>query len=179
MGATGNKTFTANWTPTNYTISYNLNGGAASNKNAYNIETDTFILNNPTKTGYTFVGWTGSNGLTPQKSVSIVKGSTGNKTYTAVFQKNVYTIITKNTGSGVLSDSSKIEYADNTSVFIVSAEGYTTSSLKIDGVTINPVTKYNFLNVEKDHKVEATFSVTQNKKMELIQKGYSWIDLKL
>ena len=178
-GSTGDKTYTANWTPTNYTISYNLNGGTASNKTSYNIETDTFTLNNPTKTGYTFVGWTGSNGSTAQKSVSISKGSTGNKSYTAVFQKNVYTITTKNTGSGVLSDSSKIEYADNTSVFIVPAEGYTTSSLKIDGVTINPVTKYNFLNVEKDHTVEATFTITQNKKMELIQKGYSWIDLKL
>lgn len=113
-GSTGDKTYTANWTPTNYTISYNLNGGTASNKASYTIETETFTLNNPTKTGYTFVGWTGSNGITLQKSVSISKGSTGNKSYTAVFQKIVYTITIKNTGSGVLSDSSKIEYADNT-----------------------------------------------------------------
>ena len=176
---TGNVSVTARWTPHNYTISYNLNSGSASNKTSYTIETDTFTLNNPTKTGYTFVGWTGSNGTTPQKSVSIAKGSTGNKSYTAVFQKNVYTITTKNTGSGVLSDSSKIEYADNTSVFIVPANGYTTSSLKIDGVSATPVTKYNFLNVQANHTVEATFSITQNKKMELIQKGYSWIDLKL
>jgi len=51
--------------------------------------------------------------------------------------------------------------------------------LKIDGVSVTPVTKYNFLNVQANHKVEATFSITQDKKMELIQKGYSWIDLKL
>lgn len=170
---------TANWRLTDYSITYNLNGGTANNKTSYNLETETFTLNNPTKTGYTFVGWTGSNGTTPQKSVSISKGSTGNKSYTAVFQKNVYTITTKNTGSGVLSDSSKIEYADNTSVFIVPANGYTISSLKIDGVSVTPVTKYNFLNVQANHTVEATFSITQNKKMELIQKGYSWIDLKL
>lgn len=76
---------TAKTTPINYTISYDLNGGAVvvSNPTSYNIETPTFALHNPTKLGYVFVGWTGSNGTTPQKSVSIYKGSTGNKFYKA------------------------------------------------------------------------------------------------
>lgn len=76
---------TAKTTPINYTISYDLNGGAVavSNPTGYNIETPTFTLNNPVKIGYTFVGWTGSNGTTPQKNVSIYKGSTGNKSYKA------------------------------------------------------------------------------------------------
>ena len=64
-------------------------------------------------------------------------------------------------------------------MFIIPAEGYTTSSLKIDGVSVSPVTKYNFLKVEADHKVEATFTITQNRKMEFMQKAYNWIDLKL
>ena len=137
--------------------------------------------------------------------------------------------------SGALSDSSKVEYDDDTSVYImirgskghfnincvncfkiaqwnssdsigiyhlivynsktiktiicaytfwpsyhiIPAEGYTTSSLKIDGVSVSPVTKYNFLNMEADHKVEATFTISQDRKMELMQKGYSWINLKL
>lgn len=78
---------TAKTTPINYTISYDLNGGTVvvSNPTSYNIETPTFTLNNPVKLGYTFVGWTGSNGTTPQKSVSIYKGSTGNKSYKANF----------------------------------------------------------------------------------------------
>lgn len=77
--------FTAKTTPINYTISYNLNGGAVvvSNPTSYNIETPTFALHNPTKLGYVFVGWTGSNGTIPQKAVSIYKGSTGNKSYKA------------------------------------------------------------------------------------------------
>lgn len=76
---------TAKTTPINYTISYNLNGGAVvvSNPTNYNIETPTFALHNPTKLGYVFVGWTGSNGTIPQKAVSIYKGSTGNKSYKA------------------------------------------------------------------------------------------------
>lgn len=84
-GTTGNRTYTATWTPVNYTIAYELNGGsvASANPTSYNIETTTFMLNNPTKVGYDFAGWTGSNGSTPQTTVSIAKGSTGNKTYTA------------------------------------------------------------------------------------------------
>lgn len=52
-------TFTATWTSINYTISYDLNGGAVAvnNPTSYNIETPTFTLNNPTKTGYIFEGW--------------------------------------------------------------------------------------------------------------------------
>jgi uncharacterized repeat protein (TIGR02543 family) len=84
-GSTGNRTYTATWTPVNYTISYDLNGGAVvvSNPTSYNIETPTFTLNNPVRLGYVFVGWTGSNGTTPQKAVSVYKGSTGNKSYKA------------------------------------------------------------------------------------------------
>ena len=71
-----------------YTIKYNLNGGTASNPSKYTIETDDITLNNPKKTGYTFSGWTGSNGETKQISVTIVKGNTGNKTYTANYSAN-------------------------------------------------------------------------------------------
>ena len=100
-GSTGNKSYTAHWTPVNYTISYNANGGSLSGqKTSYNIETATFTLPTPTRTGYTFTGWTGSNGTTAQKTVAIAKGSTGNKSYTANWSINAYTIgYTLNGGS--------------------------------------------------------------------------------
>ena len=76
-----------------YTIGYTLNGGTVSgNPTSYNITTDTITLKNPTRTGYTFAGWTGSNGTTKQTTVTIPKGSTGNKTYTANWTANTYTI---------------------------------------------------------------------------------------
>lgn len=94
-GSTGNKSYTANWTPVNYNISYDLNGGSVTPTNAnpttYNIETATFALTNPTRDGYTFKGWTGSNGSTPEKTVTIAQGSTGDKSYTAQWVVN-YTI---------------------------------------------------------------------------------------
>lgn len=107
-GSTDNKVFYAKWTPVNYTISYNLNGGSVSgNPSSYNIETATFTLKNPTKTGYTFTGWTGSNGSTVQTSVSIAKGSTGNKSYTANWRANTYTVAyNANGGSGTTASSS-------------------------------------------------------------------------
>ena len=106
-GTTGNKSYTANWTPINYTITYNLDGGTANNKTSYNIETATFTLSNPTKNGYVFVGWTGSNGTTKQTNVSIAKGSTGNKSYTANWTPIKWTVkYDANGGTGTMSDSS-------------------------------------------------------------------------
>ena len=88
-------TLYAQWSATGYSITYTLNGGTVSgNPTSYTADTATFTLKNPTKNGYDFAGWTGSNGTTPQTSVSIAKGSTGNKSYTANWSQNVisYTI---------------------------------------------------------------------------------------
>ena len=86
------------WQINTYTITYNLNGGSLeqdkTNPTTYNINTETITLNNPTnisKPGYNFTGWTGSNGTTPSKSVTIAKGSTGNKTYTANWEEKTTT----------------------------------------------------------------------------------------
>ena len=82
----------AKWSIISYSISYNLNGGSISNnKTSYNVE-DTFTLPKPNKTGYTFEGWTGSNGSTKQTTVTISKGTTGNLNYTANWNKNSYTV---------------------------------------------------------------------------------------
>ena len=77
-----------------YTITYDLNGGKLPQKNpvTYNIETDTFQLNNPMRDGYRFDGWIGTvEGETintlPQTNVQIAKGSTGNRSYVANWKK--------------------------------------------------------------------------------------------
>ena len=106
MGSS-NVTISASWNVINYTITYNLNGGSANNPTSYNIDTTTFTLTNPTKTGYTFNGWTGSNGSSPQTSVTISKGSQGDKTYTANWTAVTYTITYNcNDGSGSTASSS-------------------------------------------------------------------------
>lgn len=79
---------TSTCSTTTYTITYNLKGGSVSgNPTTYTVETNTFTLKKPTKSGQTFLGWTGSNGTSLQKTVKINKGSTGNKTYTADWER--------------------------------------------------------------------------------------------
>lgn len=88
-----NTTIWAQWDLITYNITYELNGGTANNLPAtYNVTTSTFTLPTPTRPGYSFAGWTGSNGSTAQTTVTIAKGSTGNKSYTANWNLNSYTI---------------------------------------------------------------------------------------
>lgn len=84
------------WTADEYNIIYNLDGGTLNGKtnpDTYNIETPTFTLNNPTKTGYTFEGWTGTDITGTSKIVTINQGSIGNRTYTATWTPIEYSIV--------------------------------------------------------------------------------------
>ncbi len=92
-----NVTLYANWQQNVYTVSYIMNGGEnqTSNPVSFSYEDDDIELAAPTKTGYTFTGWTGSNGNTPQTSVTIANNSNENKTFTANWQVNQYTITFK------------------------------------------------------------------------------------
>ena len=76
----------------NCNITYNLQGGTvAGNPETYCSGKDSFILNNPTKDGYVFEGWTGSSiekegynkNIVPSKVAEIKTTDKGSKTYTA------------------------------------------------------------------------------------------------
>ncbi|MBQ6165689.1 MAG: InlB B-repeat-containing protein, partial [Clostridia bacterium] len=79
-----NLSYKANWQINTYNIGYTLNGGSVSgNPSTYTVETSPVRLNNPTKTGYTFTGWTGSNGAAPSTDVTVPNGvSSGLSGYT-------------------------------------------------------------------------------------------------
>ena len=79
-----------------YNITYDFDGGTLSKQNPskYTVE-DEITLNNPTKAGYTFAGWS-SDGETYQTSYTIAKGTTGDLYISASFSANqdtVYTVI--------------------------------------------------------------------------------------
>lgn len=70
-----------------YKITYDLDGGVLNdgshNSGSYAEISLPFSLSIPTKDGYEFIGWTGSNGDTPELEVRIPKGTTGNLNYKA------------------------------------------------------------------------------------------------
>lgn len=79
LTTTGKITLYAVWTPIKYTVSYYLNGGKnnANNIISYTVATKTFTLKNPTKAGYTFVGWY-SDSKFKTRVTKITQGTTGN-----------------------------------------------------------------------------------------------------
>ena len=86
----------ATYTKDVYNITYNYAGGAldegVTNRETYTVDTVSFELNEPKKTGYNFTGWTGTDLTEPTKPVTIAQGSVGNRTYTANYEKQVYTV---------------------------------------------------------------------------------------
>ena len=99
---TGDKTFYAKWTPITYTITYEnlLDGTNPNTINSYTIESPTITFENPTRTGYTG-SWNPS---------SIESGSTGNKTITAAWGINKYTVTFKDYNGTVLKTQNDVEY---------------------------------------------------------------------
>ena len=145
---------------TTYTITYNLDGGTVTGNPTSYTSNDTITLVNPTKEGYTFTGWTGSNGTTPSTTVTIAKGSTGNKTYTANWTINTYTITATAGANGTITPSGTItvSHGSNQTFNIAPNAGYVLSELKIDGNAVTTASSYTFENVTSNHTITATFS---------------------
>ena len=162
-------TLTAQWTVNQYTITYNLAGGTAEgNPNTYTIETKAFTLKNPTKSGYTFTGWSGT-GLDGENNmtVTIPTGSTGNRTYTAHWRYNgsghsysYYTIKATAGAGGSISPSGNVSVREgrDRTFTITPDKGYAVSNVKIDGKSIGAVKSYTFENVRRTHAIEVIFT---------------------
>ena len=90
---TTDATLYAHWIPTEYNITYELNGGTnhASNPKTYNI-TQEITLQAPTYTGHIFKGWFDNADFTGDAILSISAGSTGAKTFYAKWEIGTYEI---------------------------------------------------------------------------------------
>ena len=157
------------WQTDTYTITYDLDRGTADdNPTGYTVETETFTLKNPTRPGYIFSGWSGT-GLTGENNltVTIEKGSTGNRSYTAHWRYNggggsgysYYTIkATAGTG-GSISPSGNVSVREgrDQTFTITPDKGYAVANVKIDGKSIGAVKSYTFENVRRTHTIEVIF----------------------
>ena len=138
-GSTGDKTYIENWELTEYNITMDLNGGSGQEKVVYTMTDEDFELPTPTRNGYEFVGWTGEGITTPQTSVIIPKGSTGNKAYTANWQVIEYTI-TLDTNGGPVVSPIKYTVEDLFTLPYILRPGYEFAGWTLDGSGMLPFT---------------------------------------
>ena len=136
-GSTGDKTYIENWKLTEYNITMDLNGGSGQEKVVYTMTDEDFELPTPTRNGYEFVGWTGERITTPQTSVKIPTGSTGNKAYTANWQVIEYTI-TLDTNGGPVVSPIKYTVEDLITLPYILRPGYEFAGWTLDGSGMIP-----------------------------------------
>ena len=164
------------WQMDTYAITYDLNGGTAEgNPDTYTVETDAFTLKNPTRPGYTFTGWSGT-GLTGEDNltVTIQKGSTGERSYTAHWRYNggssggssSYPItVPSKTENGTVTVSPKNASAGSTVTITVKPDsGYVLETISVTDKNGNDLKltdkgggKYTFTMPASKVEVKATF----------------------
>ena len=93
------------FSPINYNITYNLDGGtnAEGNPSTYNIEDGNIVLGEPTKTGYTFGGWYDNENFAgdPIDEFNFADPGDPNREFWAKWTANTYTVhFDANGGSG-------------------------------------------------------------------------------
>ena len=117
------------WSTKDYTVDYDLAEGTINGKNVveYDPEDEVFTLINPTRTGYTFAGWIGTDLSEPQVNVTVPTGSYGDRTYTATWTANEYTVTYDPAGGNVSSATQMVAYDSNVEYLIPERTGYTFS----------------------------------------------------
>ena len=174
-GSYGNKTLYAKWTPTTYTITYNLNGGTNDNENpaSYTIESETITLAAPTRTGYIFAGWY-TDEYYSADITEIPTGSTENKNLYAKWEHILYTADTINeidlsklnetytiyvigdiTNETVKNIGDKIQYANHAICLDLSEATGLTEITANDGKSVLANTNYNFKELILPNTIES------------------------
>ena len=119
------QTLYAVWDVVNYSITYDTNGGSISGqKTSYNVNTKKFTLPTPTKSGYSFVGWSGTDVDGIIETVAINKGSVGDRSYTANWQANDYTLSLNFDGADASVSTINIKYDSTVEFPTPSRVGY-------------------------------------------------------
>lgn len=174
---TENITLTAKWTVNQYAITYDLNDGTVEgNPDTYTVEMDTFTLKNPTRPGYTFTGWSGTD-LTGENNmtVTIEKGSTGERSYTAHWRYNgggsggsssyPITVPGKTENGSVTISPRSAEKGDTVTITVKPDSGYVLETISVTDkngsdlkLTDKGNGKYTFTMPSGKVKINATFT---------------------
>ena len=115
----------ASYQPILYSITYDLDGGRCETRlpDQYYVNTS-FVIPNPTKYGYTFIGWEGSDLDEPTKNLVIQFGTVGNKHYRALWKANEYKIYLDYNGGTGYQDVVNVSYESYFTLPWATREGY-------------------------------------------------------
>ncbi len=172
-GSTGERSYTATWTPINYDITLTLDGGTATNPATYTIESDDITLNNPTKTGYTFKGWKLNGEGDAMMSVTIANGSMGNKAYTATWQINQYTITFDSNGGSTVPSITQDFATAVTAPADPTREGYTFTGWNQDVPTTIPAENVTLTAQWTINQYTITFNTNGGTTIDPIKQDYN------
>lgn len=94
-GSEGNRAFHAKWDIISYNINYYLDSGVNHlfNPDNYNIQSIDFNIYEPTKTGYTFLGWFNDPEFNQSANTYIPRGTMGNIDLYALWTIKQYSLI--------------------------------------------------------------------------------------
>lgn len=148
---TGAIALTAAWTAERYAITYEGMDGAQygeAHPDWYAYDTDT-VISNPTKAGYTFLGWLVNGESTARKALTLAKEScTGAITLTATWKQNPYTITWMVNEGGTINET--LEYSKTaffggaiTAPTVTAKDGYAFGGWYTDGSNFAEHTKFN------------------------------------
>ena len=153
-----NMTIKAKWTVNQYTLTFDTNGGSTIAPITQDYGTAITAPADPTKTGYTFAGWTPAIPTTmPAENMTIKAqwrynggGSSG---------YSYYTIKTTAGAGGSISPSGSVSVREgrDQTFTITPDKGYAVSNVKIDSKSIGAVKSYTFENVRRTHTIEVIF----------------------
>ena len=146
----------ADYSLVDYNLSFTLNGGQIINsKTTYTIEDEDFTLPLPTKEGYDFLGWSGTDIEGMTLNVTIEKGSTGNREYTANWQIKTFNVnIPENQDVYTLTyDNLIVEYGGDFEFKVDLTDAYSQSTI---------VVKANGEEIQKDGEYYTISNITQN-----------------
>ena len=153
-----NMTIKAKWTVNQYTLTFDTNGGSTIAPITQDYGTAITAPADPTKTGYTFAGWTPAIPATmPAENLTVTAqwrynggGSSG---------YSYYTIKATAGAGGSISPSGNVSVREgrDQTFTITPDKGYAVSNVKIDGKSIGAVKSYTFENVRRTHTIEVIF----------------------
>lgn len=157
---TSNHSIHATFQISTYTLSYSSDGNGSLTGNTLQTVTHggngTPVLAVP-YISYHFVQW--SDGVTdnPRTDLNV----TGNIQVVAQFALNTYTILATANANGTINPSGEVVVNEGASpTFLINPNtGSSIEDVRVDGVSIGPVSIYQFVNVVENHTIEADFEL--------------------